>query len=70
MVVHPTYKDDWDIPGGMVEVDESPFAACVREIEEELGVKRQVGPLLCVDWVSPRPPWDSGLRDGGMTSGR
>ncbi|MEU8268027.1 NUDIX hydrolase [Sphaerisporangium sp. NPDC049002] len=71
MVVCPTYKDHWDIPGGMLEADESPFAACARELEEELGLELPVGRLLCVDWVPPRPPWDSGLMfvfDAGMLS--
>ncbi|MFB9248008.1 NUDIX domain-containing protein [Sphaerisporangium melleum] len=69
MVVHTTYKPDWDIPGGMVEVDESPLTACVREVEEELGLTLPIGPLLCVDWVPPRAPWDSALLfvfDGGV----
>ena len=37
LLVHPTYKDTWDIPGGYVERGESPAAACRRELKEELG---------------------------------
>ncbi|WP_424531284.1 NUDIX domain-containing protein [Sphaerisporangium viridialbum] len=73
LVVHPTYKDHWDIPGGMLEKDESPYTACTREITEELGITPDIGPLLCVDWVSPRPPWDCGLMfvfDGGVLGAR
>ena len=33
-----TYKPDWDLPGGVVEVNESPQQAVTREIEEELGL--------------------------------
>ena len=69
LVVHPTYKDVWEIPGGMVEPDESPADACAREIREELGLSVSVGALLCVDWVPANPPWDGGLMfvfDGGM----
>ncbi|MEU1964145.1 NUDIX hydrolase [Micromonospora sediminicola] len=68
LVVHPTYKEVSEIPGGMVEADESPADACVREIREELGLSLATGPLLCVDWVPPSPPWDGGLMfvfDGG-----
>jgi len=68
LVVHPTYKDVWEIPGGMVEADESPADACAREIREELGLSIPTGALLCVDWVPPSPPWDGGLMfvfDGG-----
>ena len=33
-----TYKNDWDLPGGVVEVGESPHLAVGREVEEELGL--------------------------------
>jgi 8-oxo-dGTP pyrophosphatase MutT (NUDIX family) len=71
LVVHPTYKDVWELPGGTLELDESPAAACAREVEEELSLTVAVGPLLCVDWVPPSPPWDGGLMflfDGGVLS--
>lgn len=51
MLVRPTYKEFWDIPGGYVEPGESPRAACIREIHEELGLDVEVGPLLVVDWA-------------------
>ncbi|WFE21630.1 NUDIX hydrolase [Solwaraspora sp. WMMD937] len=54
LLVRPTYKNHWDIPGGYVEPGESPRAACVREIHEELGLVIDVGPLLVVDWA-PAP---------------
>ena len=44
LLVHPTYKDTWDIPGGYVERGESPAAACRRELQEELGLDRQAAP--------------------------
>jgi 8-oxo-dGTP pyrophosphatase MutT (NUDIX family) len=68
LLVHPTYKDEWEIPGGSLELDESPLAACEREVKEELGLSPRLGGLLCVDWVPPAPPWDGGLMflfDGG-----
>ncbi|GHJ10592.1 hypothetical protein TPA0907_49590 [Micromonospora humidisoli] len=51
LLVRPSYKDHWDIPGGYVEPGESPRTACVREIEEELGLTIAVGPMLVVDWA-------------------
>lgn len=51
LLVHPTYKDTWDIPGGYVERGESPAAACRRELNEELGLDRQPQQLLAVDWA-------------------
>src|SRR5690606_12767250 len=37
LIVNPTYKDGWEIPGGAVEANESPLDGCIREIREELG---------------------------------
>ena len=70
MLVHPIYKDYWDIPGGYVESGESPRNACEREITEELGLRMQVGALLVVDWA-PHPDEGDKLLfvfDGGRLS--
>ncbi|MQA05876.1 MAG: NUDIX domain-containing protein [Streptosporangiales bacterium] len=68
LLVEPVYKDVWDIPGGVVEPEESPRAGCRREVREELGLDRPVGGLLGVDWVPTEPPRTEGLMlifDGG-----
>jgi 8-oxo-dGTP diphosphatase len=36
----------WELPGGKVEPGEQPDVALAREIEEELGLRIAVGPLL------------------------
>ncbi|WP_281260525.1 NUDIX domain-containing protein [Pseudosporangium ferrugineum] len=51
LLVKPSYKDGWEIPGGYVEPGESPRAACIREIEEEIGLSVAVGSHLVVDWA-------------------
>jgi 8-oxo-dGTP diphosphatase len=69
LLVNPSYKELWDLPGGAVEADESPHAACRREVAEELGLDRPPGPILAVDWVAPRPDRPEGLLvvyDGGV----
>lgn len=50
LIVKPTYKDGWELPGGAVENDESPARACAREIREELGLDLSIGDLMCVDY--------------------
>jgi len=54
LLVQPTYKDHWDIPGGYVETGETPAQAAVREVREELGIDMSVGALLVADWA-PHP---------------
>jgi RimJ/RimL family protein N-acetyltransferase/8-oxo-dGTP pyrophosphatase MutT (NUDIX family) len=56
-----TYKNDWDLPGGVVEVNESPQAAVSREVKEELGLDVSAGPLLLTDWLPPWSGWDDAL---------
>jgi 8-oxo-dGTP diphosphatase len=51
LLVKPTYKPGWEIPGGMVEANESPVQACLREAREEIGLEVNLGQLLCVDYV-------------------
>ena len=36
----------WSLPGGFVESDESPEAACLRELEEESGLKGKIKKLI------------------------
>ncbi|MEU9578730.1 NUDIX hydrolase [Streptomyces chilikensis] len=49
LLVDPSYKEGWDLPGGMVD-DEEPVAALERELHEELGLRgARVGRLLAVD---------------------
>ncbi len=64
-----TYKQDWDLPGGVVEVGESPQLAVSREVAEELGLEIPAGRLLLTDWLPPWGGWDDALClvfDGGV----
>ena len=68
LLVRPSYKPGWDIPGGYVEPGESPKQGCVREVEEELGITPPIGDLLVVDWA-PHPDEGDKLLfvfDGGV----
>ncbi|MEU5688036.1 NUDIX hydrolase [Streptomyces venezuelae] len=67
MLLEPTYKDYRDIPGGYVDAGESPLQACVREVQEELGIAPEIGRLLVVDWAPSPSEGDKVLYlfDGG-----
>lgn len=70
LLVEPTYKPTWEVPGGLVEAGEGPAAACQRELLEELGLDEAelpLGRLLCLDWTTT--PQGDALRlvyDGGV----
>ncbi|TNM41148.1 NUDIX domain-containing protein [Nocardioides albidus] len=64
-----TYKADWDLPGGVVELGESPRVAVSREVEEELALTIAAGRLVLTDWLPPWGGWDDALClvfDGGV----
>ncbi|MEV0337707.1 NUDIX hydrolase [Nocardia sp. NPDC050713] len=54
LLVHKTYGNGWDLPGGYVEPGEAPAAACAREVREELGIDRTPIWLMVHDWA-PTP---------------
>jgi 8-oxo-dGTP pyrophosphatase MutT (NUDIX family) len=63
-----TYKQDWDLPGGVVEVNENPRLAAEREVEEELALTVPAGSLVLTDWLPPWSGWDDAVClvfDGG-----
>jgi hypothetical protein len=55
LLVRKAYGNQWDIPGGCVDVGESPAAACQRELREELGIDRQPQRLLVMEWAPKHP---------------
>ncbi len=49
IAVNPSYKEGWDLPGGMVDEGETPYEAATREIAEEIGLTLKLGRLLVRD---------------------
>lgn len=63
LILKPTYKSGWTIPGGVMEADgETPWEACQREVREECGIDVSHGQLVCMDFRRPRPGKPGGIR--------
>ena len=55
VILKPTYKSGWTIPGGVMEADgESPWEACRREVREETGLDVSRGRLAAMDFRRPK----------------
>jgi 8-oxo-dGTP diphosphatase len=64
LILKPSYKPKWTIPGGQIEPDgESPWDACRRETLEECGLHVKRGRLVCVDFRRHR---QDPYRPGGV----
>jgi 8-oxo-dGTP diphosphatase len=63
LILKPTYKSGWTIPGGVMEADgETPWEACQREVREECGIALKRARLACMDFRPPRPGRPGGIR--------
>jgi ADP-ribose pyrophosphatase YjhB (NUDIX family) len=68
LLVNPTYKPGWDIPGGYLHPGETPREGAARELKEELDLAAPIGHLLVADWA-PHPSEGDKLLfvfDGGL----
>lgn len=69
LLVEPTYKPTWEIPGGVVEGGEDPRTCVTREVQEELGLTVTPGRLLVIDHQADPPPRGDSMMliyDGGL----
>ncbi len=63
LIVEPTYKSGWTIPGGVMEADgETPWQACQREVREECALDLSAGTLVCMDFRLRRENNPGGIR--------
>lgn len=64
-----SYKQDLELPGGVVEPDEDPATGASREMEEELGIALPLLGVLAIDWLPRWEGWGDAveiLYDGGV----
>jgi 8-oxo-dGTP diphosphatase len=63
LILKPTYKKGWTIPGGQIDATgESPWDACRRETFEECGLVVERGRLACVDFLPAKSSRPGGVR--------
>ncbi|HKJ28219.1 MAG TPA: NUDIX hydrolase [Anaerolineales bacterium] len=51
LILKPSYRDYWLLPGGGLLEGESPRDACIREIREEISLHVTLAQLLCIDFL-------------------
>lgn len=61
LLLKPSYKDHWSIPGGIVEELESPREACIREVREEVNIALKNLRFVCVEYTRRKEKNDEDL---------
>jgi len=54
LLVKPSYKNHWTLPGGTVDENESPLNTAIREVKEELSISIKVKKFIGVYYGSDR----------------
>lgn len=68
LLMETRYKEDWELPGGVVEGNESPRVGAEREVLEEIGLTVRFGNAAIIDWMPPYLGWSDAIEfifDGG-----
>lgn len=71
LVLKTTYKDHWEIPGGVVEENESPKQTAERETLEEIGLIVRIPSCLVVHYRAAQDKQDENIMfvfDGGIVA--
>jgi 8-oxo-dGTP pyrophosphatase MutT (NUDIX family) len=69
LILETTYRQDWLLPGGVVEADEPPWLGARREVREEIGLELGTLHFAAMDWRSSDKEYDDSLHfvfDGGV----
>ena len=68
LLTETRYKEDWELPGGIVEPGESPRIGAQREVMEEIGLAVEFRNPALTDWMPPYLGWSDAVEfifDGG-----
>lgn len=68
LLTETRYKQDWELPGGIVEAGESPRVGAEREVLEEIGLSVHFSDAALIDWMPPYMGWSDAIEfifDGG-----
>ncbi len=69
LLLKTTYKDHWEIPGGVVETDESPRDTAQRETLEEIGLRIKIKSCLVIHYRAAQGDQNENIMfvfDGGI----
>jgi len=50
LILKPSYKDGWNLPGGVTDEFESPYQTVIRECKEEVNLDVQIKDLVLIDY--------------------
>jgi len=51
LILKPSYKDGWNLPGGVTDEFESPYQTVIRECKEETNLNIEIKDLVLVDYI-------------------
>ena len=71
LLTETRYKEDWELPGGIIEPHEPPRVGAQREVMEEIGLAVEFRSPALTDWMPPYLGWSDAVEfifDGGILS--
>jgi 8-oxo-dGTP pyrophosphatase MutT (NUDIX family) len=61
LLLKQTDDNEWTLPGGIIDENESPRLAAEREIKEEIGMSIKVRSLVAIDYILPKAERTEGV---------
>lgn len=61
LLLRQSEDNEWTLPGGVVDENESPRSAAERELKEELGIHISTKSLVAIDYIIPKADMTEGV---------